>query len=73
MDENQTIGRTSDETDALIALLDIADNMPGASELRMHSYELLGVAPDAAVVDVGCGSGRAAAEPLRKGARGRGD
>src|SRR5262245_4703827 len=69
MDENQTAGRTSDDTDALITLLDIADNVPGASELRAHSYELLGNGPDAAVVDVGCGSGRAAAEMAERGAR----
>jgi SAM-dependent methyltransferase len=70
MDENQTKGsRTSDDTDALIALLDIVDNLPGASELRAHSYELLGIVPDATVVDVGCGSGRAAAEMAEGGAR----
>jgi SAM-dependent methyltransferase len=69
MVENQTTGRTSDGTDALIALLDLGDNNPGASELRTHSYELLGIAPDAAVVDVGCGPGRAAAEMAERGAR----
>lgn len=69
MDENQTTGRTRDDTEALIALLDIADDIPGARELRAHSYELLGVAPDAAVVDVGCGSGRAVVEMGERGAR----
>lgn len=69
MDQKQTTGRTSAETDALIALLDIGDSIPGASELRARSYELLGVAPDAAVVDVGCGSGRAVAEMAERGAR----
>jgi SAM-dependent methyltransferase len=69
MHENQTTGRTSEDTDALIALLDIADDTPGASELRGHSYDLLGIAPDTAVVDVGCGSGRAAAEMAERGAR----
>jgi ubiquinone/menaquinone biosynthesis C-methylase UbiE len=69
VDENQTTRRTSDDTDALLTLLDIADNIPGASELRSRSYELLGIAPDAAVVDVGCGSGRAAAEMAERGAR----
>jgi SAM-dependent methyltransferase len=68
MNENQTTGRTSDDTDALIAVLDIADNLPGAGELRVRSYELLGIAPDAAVVDVGCGSGRAVAEMAERGA-----
>ncbi|GAA0232712.1 hypothetical protein GCM10009527_031560 [Actinomadura nitritigenes] len=69
MDQKQTAGRTSGETDALIALLDIGDSIPGASELRARSYELLGIAPDAAVVDVGCGSGRAVAEMAERGAR----
>ncbi|MFI0351119.1 methyltransferase domain-containing protein [Actinomadura sp. 9N407] len=69
MDQNRTAGRTKDDTDALIALLDIADGIPGASELRARSYELLGIAPDAAVADVGCGSGRAAAEIAERGAR----
>ncbi|WP_433476087.1 methyltransferase domain-containing protein [Spirillospora sp. CA-142024] len=69
MNENRTTGRSSADTDALIALLDIADDMPGASELRAHSYELLRIAPDAAVADVGCGSGRAAAEMAERGAR----
>jgi ubiquinone/menaquinone biosynthesis C-methylase UbiE len=69
MQVNQTTGRTSDDTDALIALLDIGDNAPGASELRARSYELLGIRPDAAVVDVGCGAGRAAAEMAERGAR----
>lgn len=69
MDKTQTTGRTSDDTDALIALLDIADDIPGAGELRARSYELLGIAPDAAMVDVGCGSGRAVAEMAERGAR----
>ncbi|GAA4234142.1 methyltransferase domain-containing protein [Actinomadura meridiana] len=69
MDVNQTTGRTSADTDALVKLLDIGDAMPGASELRARSYELLGVAPDAAVVDVGCGAGRAVAEMAERGAR----
>ena len=68
MDETQTTGRTSDETGALVALLDTVDDARGASDLRAHSYELLGVAPNAAVVDVGCGSGRAAAEMAERGA-----
>ncbi|MFC4908721.1 methyltransferase domain-containing protein [Actinomadura gamaensis] len=69
MDQKTTTGRTSDETDALIRLLDIGDNLPGASELRARSYQLLGIEPDAAVVDVGCGSGRAVAEMAERGAR----
>ncbi|GAB3974687.1 methyltransferase domain-containing protein [Actinoallomurus acanthiterrae] len=69
MNENRTTVRTSADTDALIALLDIGDSIPGASELRVRSYELLGITPDAAVVDVGCGAGRAAAEMAERGAR----
>ncbi|TDB85160.1 methyltransferase domain-containing protein [Actinomadura sp. KC216] len=38
-------------------------------ELRTRSYELLDLAPDAAVVDVGCGAGRAVAEMDEQGAR----
>ncbi|GAA2995531.1 methyltransferase domain-containing protein [Streptosporangium longisporum] len=69
MDKTQTTGRTGDRTDALIALLDIADALPGAGELRARSYELLGVAPDTTMADVGCGSGRAVAEMAERGAR----
>ncbi|MEU1392441.1 MULTISPECIES: methyltransferase domain-containing protein [unclassified Nonomuraea] len=69
MTKNQTTGRTGGETDALIALLDLADNLPGTAELRARSYELLGLAPRAAVADVGCGSGRAVAELAGLGAR----
>ncbi|KAF5990726.1 SAM-dependent methyltransferase [Streptomyces sp. WAC00263] len=54
-------------TDGLIALLDAADRLPGAAGLRARSYELLGVAPGAAVVDVGCGAGRAVAELNEQG------
>ncbi|MFC6885201.1 MULTISPECIES: methyltransferase domain-containing protein [Actinomadura] len=73
MNETRTAaGRTSEQTDALIALLDIGDAMPGAVELRERSYELLGLAPDAAVADVGCGAGRAAAEMAGRGARATG-
>ncbi|MFI6504757.1 methyltransferase domain-containing protein [Nonomuraea typhae] len=69
MNENQTARRTSEDTDALIALLDLADDIPGAAGLRARSYELLRLAPDGAVVDVGCGSGRAVAEMAELGAR----
>ncbi|POX48426.1 SAM-dependent methyltransferase [Streptomyces sp. Ru71] len=54
--------RKSGPTDPLITLLDAADRMPGAKELRVHSYDLLRVGAGDAVVDVGCGSGRAVAE-----------
>lgn len=69
MNESQKTGSARDDTDTLIALLDIADNTPGASELRARSYELLNIGPDAAVVDVGSGSGRAVVEMAERGAR----
>jgi ubiquinone/menaquinone biosynthesis C-methylase UbiE len=61
----------SDHTDAatLIRTLDAAENMPGAVALRERGYELLGLKPDATVVDVGCGTGRAVAELVERGAR----
>jgi SAM-dependent methyltransferase len=58
-----------DETSRLIALLDAADRLPGASEMRLRSYELLGAALGRSVVDVGCGAGRAVAEMAGRGAR----
>ncbi|WP_378731940.1 methyltransferase domain-containing protein [Nocardia brasiliensis] len=54
-------------TDSLIQRLDAADAMPGAAELRTHSYELLRLPPGATVLDVGCGSGRAVAELAARG------
>lgn len=48
--------------DDLVALLDAADRLPGAEELRSLSYDLLGAGPGTSVVDVGCGAGRAVAE-----------
>ncbi|MFE1551484.1 methyltransferase domain-containing protein [Streptomyces sp. NPDC058718] len=51
------------DRDDLIALLDAADRLPGAEELRSRSYDLLDAAPrTSVVVDVGCGAGRAVAE-----------
>lgn len=58
-----------DTTESLIRMLDAADSMPGAVKLRTLSYELLGLAPGQAVVDVGCGPGRAVAELAERGAR----
>ncbi|RFS83404.1 methyltransferase domain-containing protein [Actinomadura spongiicola] len=69
MDTNQTTDRPVDATDALIALLDLADTLPQASELRERSYEALAITPGAAVVDVGCGAGRAVTEMAARGAR----
>lgn len=51
----------------LIALLDVVDDFPGASDLRDRSYELLGAAPGTCVVDVGCGTGRAVSELTERG------
>ncbi|KPC71768.1 methyltransferase domain-containing protein [Streptomyces sp. NPDC006349] len=53
--------------DELIALLDAVDMLPGASELRHRSYELLHLVPGETVVDVGCGAGRAVAELAETG------
>jgi SAM-dependent methyltransferase len=69
MHETQRTRRTPDEVDALIALLDTFDNIPGAGELRARTYELLGLAPGVQVVDAGCGAGRAVAEMSERGAR----
>ncbi|MFB6878946.1 methyltransferase domain-containing protein [Streptomyces sp. NPDC056323] len=55
--------------DELIALLDSADRMPGANELRAQSYALLGAEPGMSAVDVGCGAGRAVAELAERGVK----
>ncbi|WP_331747796.1 methyltransferase domain-containing protein (plasmid) [Streptomyces sp. NBC_00984] len=55
--------------DDLIALLDSADRMPGANELRTLSYALLGAEPGISAVDVGCGAGRAVAELTERGVK----
>lgn len=52
----------------LLTVLDAVDAQPGAAELRARSYELLGDITDRAVVDVGCGGGRAVAELAKRGA-----
>jgi len=49
-------------TNELIHLLDRADTLPGAAELRARTYELLRLRSGARVADVGCGSGLAVAE-----------
>ncbi|MBH5333796.1 methyltransferase domain-containing protein [Streptomyces pactum] len=56
-------------TEALLAVLDAADRMPGAARLRARSYELLSPVPGSTVVDVGCGAGRAVAELAGCGVR----
>ncbi|MDF6045166.1 methyltransferase domain-containing protein [Streptomyces sp. JH14] len=56
-------------TDDLIALLDTADRLPGAGELRARSHGLLSAGPGMAAVDVGCGAGRAVAELAERGVK----
>ncbi|MCM2387048.1 methyltransferase domain-containing protein [Streptomyces albipurpureus] len=56
-----------DNNQRLLALLDTADQAPGAAQLRQRSYELLGCGPGARAVDVGCGGGLAVAELVRRG------
>jgi SAM-dependent methyltransferase len=52
----------STNIEALIHLLDATEALPGAAALRRRSFELLSLPKGASVVDVGCGTGRAAAE-----------
>ncbi|MFI1093727.1 methyltransferase domain-containing protein [Streptomyces sp. NPDC020917] len=56
-------------TQALLSLLDTADRMPSVARMRARSYELLAPLPGTAVVDVGCGAGRAVAELAERGVR----
>ncbi|MDQ0382010.1 methyltransferase domain-containing protein [Amycolatopsis thermophila] len=71
---SRTLGAMSTHTTdpdsiaGLISVLDAADALPGAAELRARTYELLHIAPGAPIVDVGCGSGRAVAELTERGA-----
>lgn len=58
-----------DATESLIRMLDVVDNLPGAAELRSDTYDLLALAPGQAVVDAGCGAGRAVAELGDRGMR----
>ncbi|MFP3961788.1 methyltransferase domain-containing protein [Actinomadura fulvescens] len=60
---------TTSDIEALIPVLDAVDAAPGVAELRARSYELLAPAPDALVVDVGCGAGRAVTELTGRGVR----
>jgi ubiquinone/menaquinone biosynthesis C-methylase UbiE len=55
------------DTDTLIRVLDAAETMPGAGQLRQRSYDLLRLPRRATVVDVGCGTGRAVAELTERG------
>ncbi|PBC35428.1 SAM-dependent methyltransferase [Rhodococcus sp. ACS1] len=58
---------TAPDPEALVALLDVIDNYPGAAALRARSIELLAAPPGAVIVDVGCGAGRAVAEMAEQG------
>ena len=55
--------------DRYVARMDEVDAMPGAAEARQRSYELLGLAAGASVLDVGCGPGRAVGELAALGLR----
>ena len=57
---------------SLLAVLDAGDAQPVAAGLRARSYELLGDLTGAAVVDAGCGGGRAVGELAQHGARATG-
>ena len=54
---------------AMIRLLDAHELQPAAVAARNRSHDLLRLAPGARVADVGCGTGRAAAELHVRGAR----
>lgn len=61
------VSRYTTDPSALIPMLDAADALPGAAELRARSYQLLDVTAGARVADVGCGAGRAVAELHEQG------
>ena len=67
MSKNQEAVEERRDTEALLAVLDAADEMPSAVQLRARSYELLSLVPGSTVVDVGCGGGRAVAELAERG------
>lgn len=69
---NATARTHQSKEDDLVALLDAADRLPGAGELRARSHELLHLATGASAVDVGCGAGRAVAELNERGVTGIG-
>jgi len=52
----------SNDAERLIAWVDWIEGLPQVNDLRKRSYELLGLAPGATAVDVGCGTGRAVAD-----------
>ncbi|MFI7004961.1 methyltransferase domain-containing protein [Streptomyces sp. NPDC050145] len=61
--------RNQSPPDVLIALLDAADGLPSARQLRSLSYDLLGAEPGKVMVDVGCGAGRGVSELAARGVR----
>src|ERR1043166_6773766 len=67
MPKNQEALEKHRETEAMLAVLDAADEMPSAILLRARSYELLSLVPGSSVVDVGCGAGRAVAGLAERG------
>ncbi|OKI84057.1 methyltransferase domain-containing protein [Streptomyces sp. CB02414] len=67
MSKNQEVVEERRDTQALLAVLDAADQIPSATRLRARSYELLSLVPGSTVVDVGCGAGRAVAELAERG------
>ncbi|WP_427924163.1 methyltransferase domain-containing protein [Streptomyces sp. cg40] len=69
MSKNQEAADERRDTEALLAVLDAADETPSAVRLRARSYELLSLVPGSTVVDVGCGGGRAVAELAGRGVR----
>ncbi|MDT0318002.1 methyltransferase domain-containing protein [Streptomyces millisiae] len=67
MSKNEEAVAEHRDTEALLAVLDAADQLPSAVLLRDRSYELLSLVPGSTVVDVGCGAGRAVAELAERG------
>ncbi|MED7827391.1 methyltransferase domain-containing protein [Streptomyces chiangmaiensis] len=61
--------QTRRSTDNFITLLEAADPLPGVTELRQRTYDLLGVGSGKSVVDVDCGAGRAVAELAERGVK----
>ncbi|MET7337676.1 methyltransferase domain-containing protein [Nonomuraea sp. NPDC005650] len=59
----------NDSMESLIRMLDVVDALPAAVALRARSYDLLTLPDGAAVVDVGCGAGRAVDELGERGMR----
>lgn len=59
----------SHATERLIRILDALDARPAARRLRERSYDLLRPEPGDRVIDVGCGTGLAAAELAARGVK----